>query len=234
MFKLSDYFHVYREEAGAEDKSGGGGQTFTMEQVKQMIADEVAGLKANNDKLLAEKKEAKRLAEEAAAQQLLASQEAARKSGELETFEKTLRGEYAPQLEAKDKIIAARNERILSSERKAIVNSLAGMMIDESAADILGVFVRTEFDGDDVVTKFVGADGNVITTDAAQFKKYLCEHKAFSHLIKADAATGGGAGGGKGGGAAKQFSEMNDAERIELHRTNPAEFERQMKTLRGK
>lgn len=234
MFKLSDYFHVYREEAGAENKSGGGGQTFTMEQVKQMIADEVAGLKANNDKLLAEKKEAKRLAEEAAAQQLLASQEAARKSGELEAFEKTLRGEYTPQLEAKDKIIAARNERILSSEKKAVVNSLAGMMIDESAADILGVFVRTEFDGDDVVTKFVGADGNVITTDAAQFKKYLCEHKAFSHLIKADAATGGGAGGGKGGGAAKQFSEMNDAERIELHRTNPAEFERQMKTLRGK
>ena len=234
MFKLSDYFHIYREEAGAEDKPGGGGQTFTMEQVKQMIADEVAGLKSNNDKLLAEKKEAKRLAEEAAAQQLLASQEAARKSGELEAFEKTLRGEYAPQLEAKDKIIAARNERILSSEKKAIVNSLAGMMIDESAADILGVFVRTEFDGDDVVTKFVGADGNVITTDVAQFKKYLCENKAFSHLIKADAATGGGAGGGKGGGAAKQFSEMNDAERIELHRTNPAEFERQMKTLRGK
>lgn len=234
MFKLSDYFHIYREEAGAEDKSGSGGQTFTMEQVKQMIADEVAGLKSNNDKLLAEKKEAKRLAEEAAAQQLLASQDAARKSGELEVFEKTLRGEYAPQLEAKDKIIAARNERILSSEKKAIVNSLAGMMIDESAADILGVFVRTEFDGDDVVTKFVGADGNVITTDAAQFKKYLCEHKAFSHLIKADAATGGGASGSKGGGAAKQFSEMNDAERIELHRTNPAEFERQMKTLRGK
>ena len=112
-----------------------------------MIADEVAGLKANNDKLLAEKKEAKRLAEEAAAQQLLASQEAARKSGELEAFEKTLRGEYVPQLEAKDKIIAARNERILSSEKKAIVNSLSGMMIDESAADILGVFVRTEFDG---------------------------------------------------------------------------------------
>ena len=56
MFKLSDYFHIYREEAGAEDKSGSGGQTFTMEQVKQMIADEVAGLKANNDKLLQKRK----------------------------------------------------------------------------------------------------------------------------------------------------------------------------------
>lgn len=230
MFKLSDFMRVYREGEPLDPGTPPAGKTFTQAEVDELIA----GLKTNNEKLLSEKKEAKRLAEEAAAQQLLASQEAARKSGELEAFEKTLRGEYAPQLEAKDKIIAARNERILSSEKKAIVNSLAGMMIDESAADILGVFVRTEFDGDDVVTKFVGADGNVITTDAAQFKKYLCEHKAFSHLIKADAATGGGASGGKGGGAAKQFSEMNDAERIELHRTNPAEFERQMKTLRGK
>lgn len=227
MFKLSDYF-IKCEEAGAEEQAGAGGKTYTQAELDDLIA----GLKANNDRLLAEKKEAKRQADEAAAARLISDQAAARKSGELETFEKTLRGEYTPQLEAKDKIIAARNDRILSSEKRAAVSALSGMMIDESAADILGVFVRTEFDGDEVVTKFVGADGNVITTDIAQFKKYLCEHKVFSHLIKADAATGGGAGGSKGGGAAKQFSEMNDAERIDLHKSNPAEFDRQMKLLR--
>lgn len=227
MFKLSDLTRVYRED---EPLDGGApaAKTYTQAELDEMIA----GLKANNDRLLAEKKEAKRQADEAAAARLIADQAAAKKSGELETFEKTLRGEYTPQLEAKDKIIAARNDRILSSEKRAAVSALSGMMIDESAADILGVFVRTEFDGDEVVTKFVGADGNVITTDIAQFKKYLCEHKVFSHLIKADAATGGGAGGSKGGGAAKQFSEMNDAERIELHKSNPAEFDRQMKLLR--
>lgn len=227
MFKLSDLMRVYRE---VEPLDGGApaGKTYTQAELDEITA----GLKANNDRLLAEKKEAKRQADEAAAARLIADQAAAKKSGELETFEKTLRGEYTPQLEAKDKIIAARNDRILSSEKRAAVSALSGMMIDESAADILGVFVRTEFDGDEVVTKFVGADGSVITTDIAQFKKYLCEHKVFSHLIKADAATGGGAGGSKGGGAAKQFSEMNDAERIDLHKSNPAEFDRQMKLLR--
>ncbi|MBU4717038.1 hypothetical protein IF170_23790, partial [Salmonella enterica subsp. enterica serovar Typhimurium] len=55
---------------------------------------------------------------------------------------------------------------------------------------------------------------------------------AFSHLIKANAASGGGASGGKGGGAAKMFSEMTEAERLELHRTNPAEFKRQLEALR--
>lgn len=195
MFKLSYLMRVYREEAGEADKAGAGDapKTFTQEEVDALVS----GLKSNNDKLLAEKKEAKRLADEAAAARLQTEQEAAKRSGELETFEKTLRSQYDPQLEAKDKIIASRNERILTSEKKAVVSSLAGMLIDESATDILGMMVRTEFDGDDVVVKFVGPDGAVITTDEAQFKKYLCEHKAFSHLIKADAATGGGANGSK-------------------------------------
>lgn len=218
MFKLSDYSYFLREEAGGEDKAGGGGKTYTQAE----IDDLVAGLKANNDRLLAEKKEAKRLADEAAAAKILADQAAAKKAGELETFEKTLRGEYAPQLEAKDKIIAARNERILASEKKAVVSSLSGMLIDDSAADIIGMMVRTEFDGDDVVTKYVGADGNVITTDAEQFKKYLCEHKAFSHLIKADAATGGGANGGKHRGGATNFASMTLTEKAKLANDNPA------------
>jgi len=117
MFKLSDFMRVYRAGEPLDHGTPPAGKTFTQVEVDELIA----GLKTNNEKLLSEKKEAKRLAEEAAAQQLLASQEAARKSGELEAFEKTLRGEYAPQLESKDKIIAARNERILSSEKKAIV-----------------------------------------------------------------------------------------------------------------
>lgn len=218
MFKLSDYF-IKQEEAGGDGgDAGGSGKTYTQAELDELVA----GLKSNNDRLLAEKKEAKRLADEAAAARLIADQAAAKKSGELETFEKTLRGEYTPQLEAKDKIIAARNERILTSEKKAVVSSLSGMLIDDSATDLLGMLVRTEFDGDDVVTKFVGADGNVITTDVEQFKKYLCEHKAFSHLLKADAATGGGANGGKHRGGATNFASMTLTEKAKLANENPA------------
>lgn len=217
MFKLSDYFNVLCEEADP-DKSGGGGKTFSQEEVDALVA----GLKSNNDKLLAEKKEAKRLADEAAAAKLLADQDAAKKSGELEAFEKTLRSQYDTELAAKDKALQARSERILTSEKKAIVSSLSGMLIDESATDLLGMLVRTEFDGDDVVTKFVGADGAVITTDVEQFKKYLCEHKAFSHLIKADAATGGGANGGKFRGGATNFASMTLTEKAKLANENPA------------
>ena len=107
----------------------------------------------------------------------------------------------------KDSRLAKLSERILGAERKSVINSLSGMLVDESAADILGMMVKTEFDGDDVVTKFVDGNGSVITTDPAKFKEWLKSHKAFSHLIKSDAATGGGAGGSKGnpaGGAGGQ------------------------------
>lgn len=192
MFKLRNYF---MEEAGAEAKLGAGDvpKTYTQEEFEAAVA----GLKKNNEALLAEKKEAKRLAEEAAAAKLAADQEAAKNSGKLEEFEKSLRKQYDPVIAEKDGRLAKLSERILGAERKSVINSLSGMLVDESAADILGMMVKTEFDGDDVVTKFVDGNGSVITTDPAKFKEWLKGHKAFSHLIKSDAATGGGAGGSK-------------------------------------
>lgn len=198
MFKLRNYF--FMEEAGAEEKQGAGGvpKTYTQAEFEAALAEHTAGLKSNNEKLLSEKKEAKRIAEEAAAAKLLADQEAAKNSGKLEEFEKSLRKQYDPVIAEKDSKLTMMSERILGAERKSVINSLSGMLVDESAADILGMMVKTEFDGDDVVTKFVDGNGNVITTDPAKFKEWLKGHKAFSHLIKSDAATGGGAGGSKG------------------------------------
>lgn len=227
-------------EAGEEYKSAGGDapQTFTLEQVQQMIAEavekEVSGLKANNEALLTEKKEAARKAKEAEEARQQAHQEALKSAGKMDEFEKTIRSQYEPVLEAEKQRYSALANRVLGSERKAVLGSFAGDFITPEAVDILAPFVRTEFDGDDVVTKFVGPDGNVITTDPEQFRKYLREHKAFSHLIKANAASGGGASGGKGGGAAKTLSEMNDAERIAFSKSDPAEFKRQLEAQRKK
>jgi hypothetical protein len=223
-------------EAGAEDKPAGGAapQTFTLEQVQQMIADEVAGLKANNEALLTEKKEALRKAAAIEEQERLARQEALKSAGKMDEFEKTIRSQYEPVLKEKEEKYSALANRVLGSERKAVLGSFAGDFITPEAVDILAPFVRTEFEGDDVVTKFVGSDGSVITTDPEQFRKYLREHKAFSHLIKANAASGGGASGGKGGGAAKTLSEMNDAERIAFSKSDPAEFKRQLEAQRKK
>lgn len=224
------------EEAIDDNKPAGGDapKTFTLEEVKAMIEQEVAGLKANNEALLSEKKEAARRAKEAEEERQRAHQEALKSAGKMDEFEKTIRGQYEPVLAEKDAKYSALASRVLGSERKAVLGSFAGDFITPEAVDILAPFVRTEFEGDDVVTKFVGSDGSVITTDPKQFRKYLREHKAFSHLIKANAASGGGASGGKGGGAAKTLSEMNDAERIAFSKSDPAEFKRQLEAQRKK
>ena len=49
--------YPFQEEAGAEDKVGGGDapKMFTAEEVQALIEKEVAGLKANQEALLAEK-----------------------------------------------------------------------------------------------------------------------------------------------------------------------------------
>lgn len=224
------------EEAIDDNKPAGGDapKTFTAEEVKAMIEQEVAGLKANNEALLSEKKEAARRAKEAEEERQRAHQEALKSAGKMDEFEKTIRGQYEPVLAEKDAKYSALASRVLGSERKAVLGSFAADFITPEAVDILAPFVRTEFEGDDVVTKFVGSDGNVITTDPEQFRKYLREHKAFSHLIKANAASGGGASGGKSGGAAKTLSEMNDAERIAFSKSDPAEFKRQLEAQRKK
>lgn len=169
-------------------------KTYTEAEVNDLVA----GLKKNNEALLAEKKEAARIAKEAKDAQILADQERAKKDGDLSTLEKSLTEQFGKQISEKDARLNMMSERILGAERKSVINSLSGMLVDESAADILGMMVKTEFDGDDVVTKFVDGNGSVITTDPAKFKEWLKSHKAFSHLIKSDAATGGGAGGSKG------------------------------------
>ena len=224
------------EEVIDDNKPAGGDapKTFTLEEVKAMIEQEVAGLKADNEALLSEQKEAARRAKEAEEERQRAHQEALKSAGKMDEFEKTIRGQYEPVLAEKDAKYSALASRVLGSERKAVLGSFAGDFITPEAVDILAPFVRTEFEGDDVVTKFVGPDGNVITTDPEQFRKYLREHKAFSHLIKANAASGGGASGGKGGGAAKTLSEMNDAERIAFSKSDPAEFKRQLEAQRKK
>lgn len=170
-------------------------KTYTQEEVDALVH----GLKSNNEKLLSEKKAEAKAKQEAEAARIKAEQEQAKKSGELEQFEQSLRKQYEPVIAEKDAKLTALANRILGSERKAVMGDVLakGKFIDAAAADLLGQFVKTEFDGDAVVTKFVGADGQVITTDPDKFIDYCKKHPVISHLMQADAASGGGAGGSK-------------------------------------
>ena len=118
-----------QDEAG-KDEQPGGAASFTAEQVQQMIAEavekEVAGLKANNEALLSEKKEAARKAKEAEEARQAEHREALKNAGKMDEFEKTIRSQYEPVLEAEKQRYSALASRVLGSERKAVLGSFAG------------------------------------------------------------------------------------------------------------
>lgn len=187
----------YYEEAGADGAASGGAgsepeKTFTASDVQSMITkavdDAVSGLKTKNDELITERrKDQERIA-----------RERARADGKLEEFEATIRAQEREQYEPVVKSLEALKSRTISAEKKAVLGGFIGDFIAPESVDLVAQLVKTELDGDQVKTQFTDFAGNVITTDPAEFKKWMAKHPAISHLMKADAASGGGAAGGKG------------------------------------
>lgn len=226
---LQSFLFAYQNEHDDGSQGGGGGggggetKTYTQEEVDEMVN----GLKNQNTALLDEKKKASQKAREAEAERTRVLQESARQSGQMEEFEKSIRGQYDPVIAEKDGKITKLAERILGSERKAVMGAVIakGKFIDADAADLIAPFIKVEFDGDDLVTKFVGADGAVITTDVDKFIDYCKKHKVISHLMQADTANGGGAAGNKNptGGAGGEHLTGIEKTRADLRKRLDAE-----------
>lgn len=210
---IRNMMRKYYEEAGADGAASGGaggeeskGKTFTEADVQSLIAkavdDAVSGLKTKNDELISERrKDQERIA-----------REKARADGKLEEFEATIRAQEREQYEPVVKSLEALKSRTIMAEKKAVLGGFTGDFIAPESVDLVSQLVKTELDGDQVKTQFTDFAGNVITTDTAEFKKWMAKHPAISHLMKADAASGGGAAGGKGSGsgAAPKFSALKD------------------------
>lgn len=223
---LQSFLSPYQDEVIDDQKGGGGGgetKTYTQAEVDEMVN----GLKNQNTALLDEKKKAAQKAREAEAERTRVQQEAAKQSGQMEEFEKSIRGQYDPVIADKDGKITYLADRIVDSERKAVMGAVIakGKFIDAEAADLIAPFIKVEFDGDDLVTKFVGPDGATITTDVDKFIDFCKKHKVISHLMQADTANGGGAAGNKnptGGAGGEQLTGIEKT-RADLRKRLDAE-----------
>lgn len=197
---IRNMMRKYYEEAGADGAASGGAggepeKTFTAAEVEELTK----GMKSKLDELLREKKTASQAAKDADAARIAAEQAAAKQIGSMEQLEKSVReqkdAEYGPMMQQ----LEALKVRQVATEKRAILAGFTGEFIAPESVDLVSQLVKTELDGDQVKTQFTDFSGNVITTDPAEFKKWMAKHPAISHLMKADAASGGGAAGGKGG-----------------------------------
>ena len=119
-----------------------------------------------------------------------------------------MRGEFEKERGGLTTKLEALTNRVVGESKKAVLSSFSGDFIAPESIDLIGQLVKTEFDGENVKTQYTDFSGNVITTDAAEFKKWMSNHPAISHLMKADAASGGGAIGSKStGGSVKVVNQ---------------------------
>lgn len=192
--------------------------------------EDVSGLKAKVEELLAEKKSASQKAKEAEAEAKRIAEEAARKNGDVEALEKSWNEKYS------------KREQELMSERDGLVGQIKELTVGRAATDLASELAipgsakallphiqsRLSMDIRDGKPSVVvmDANGKPSATTLAELKAEFASDPAFAPLIVGTHASGGGAGGAKpGGGAAPNpFSKgehFNLTEQARIMRENP-------------
>lgn len=181
-------------------------------------------LKAKNDELLGETKAAKAARREAEEKARLESEAAAKKSGDVESLEKS----WQQKLSARESELQASIDQLTGHVQGLTVGQTASRIASELAvpgsARVLEPHIRSRLgfdlrDGKPTVV-VLDKDGKPSAATVEELAKEVAADAAFAPLIIASQASGGGASGsGKGGGAAKSvtraaFDGMNPADRM--------------------
>lgn len=182
-------------------------ETFTRDQVQQMIADETGGLKSKIDELLTEAKEAKAKAREESARAAKEAEEKAKASGDVEALEKSWSEKYSSReaeltsaMTEKDKIIA---RLTAGNEAKTLASELAlkgsERVLERIISDRLGVEI---VEGQPkVIVKDAAGQRSAQTLD--DLRKELQSDTSLKPILQGSKGTGaGGVGSGTGAGGA--------------------------------
>ena len=205
--------------------------TFTKEQVDALIAEklekELAGIKANRDALLEEKKEQQRIASEAEEKKRLAEIESARKNGDFQKIEEDLRR----QLQEKD----AKLSEVIGGYEKEKISRKSAEITSGLATESFRPYMQNDiekraFIDENGVWRFKDRNGNVTGMTEDEFKADLKSDPKYRDFIILNNSTGGGAtGGGFGGGATKNLNTMTFQQKQQWLIEDPQGFEKAVK-----
>ncbi|AYN94423.1 hypothetical protein EAW52_10855 [Pseudomonas sp. LTJR-52] len=197
-------------------------------------SSETEGLKRKLNEILNERKEEKRRREEAERlaeqERAAAEEEKARKSGDIEALQKSWEEKHTRVLTEKEQTLATLQAQIQALTVGSEANRLASELAVQGSSRALLPHIKSrlsmEIRDGKPVTVVLDHDGRPSALTLEELKNEFINDPAFAPLIVGSKATGGGAGGSRSGGAAKSFNQLTGMERVELRRTNPAEYER--------
>ncbi|WP_047301245.1 hypothetical protein [Pseudomonas fluorescens] len=192
--------------------------------------EDVTGLKAKNDELLAELRANKTKAREAEEAARIAAEDAARKSGDTEALDRSWQEKHTAALAEKDGTLSALQAQVHALTVGATAARVAGELAVQGSAAVLQQIIEPRLsmelrEGKPTVV-VLDAERRPTALTVEEFKTQLFNDASLAPLIASSRASGGGATGGKGGGAAKTWNQLTGMERVELRRTNPAEHAR--------
>lgn len=148
-----------------------------------------------------------------------------RKKGDIAALEQSYKDKIAKLEQKHQQALAERDAQI----SKLLVDNVAETMAAElsDAPELLVDLIRKRLKAENGETRVLDANGELSATTIDELREEFRANKKYAAIIRGSQANGGGSGGGgKGGGATKSFKELSEKERVELAKTNPAEFQR--------
>lgn len=160
-----------------------------------------------------------------------ADKDSKRKKGDIEALEKS----WKETADRREKVALDKLEALKGQVETLLVGNVAQSIaselftVPEAMIDFVSKRLKAEFDGDTPITRVLDANGQPSAATIEDFRKELLDNPKLKGILVASNASGGGAGngGGSGGGAGtKKPDEYSEQERVDLYRSNPAEFKR--------
>lgn len=201
-------------------------------------SEDVSGLKAKNDELLAELRANKTKAREAEEAARLAAEEAARKSGDTEALDRSWSEKHSKALSEKDATLTALQAQIHALTVGAAASGIAGELAVQGSSSVLRRLIEPRLsmemrDGKPTVV-VLDNDGRPTALTLDEFKTEVTNDPALAPLVAASKASGGGAAGSRSPGGKNRLSDLSESERIQLAKDNPAQFAKLVEQARSK
>ena len=197
--------------------------TFTqeqlIEQINAAVTEATTGLKKKNDELLGEKKAAKDKAAEAETERQRISDEASKKSGDVEALEAS----WANKVKVLETSHSDKIAPLLSTIEKLTVGAAASDIaariaidpdVSVNISDYLRSRLRLDMADGKTSIQVLDGEGKASATTLGELEAQVAELPRFKHVIKGNQASGGGAANASGGAVnSKKRSEMSAVEK---------------------